>query len=210
MSSGYARQVRERVFDAKDGTVFASSDFAEISVPSTMRKIFSRLVREGTLERIHDGVFHKPKFSKLLGGYVSADPEAIAKALARNYHWAIAPGGNTALKRLGLPAQETETEVWTYISDGPYRTYEWKDLKIEFRHRTNEEVTGPTYLTNLVIQALKTIGKLKMNQKVIETLSANIRDSEKSSLLREAEEAAESLDWVYDVIRQICGDKEVR
>ena len=41
---------------------------------------------------------------------------------------------------LGLSTQVTA--VWSYISDGPYKTYEWDKTKIEFKHRTNKEVTG--------------------------------------------------------------------
>ena len=39
---------------------------------------------------------------------------------------------------LGLSTQVTA--VWSYISDGPYKTYEWDKTKIEFKHRTNKEV----------------------------------------------------------------------
>ena len=48
------------------------------------------------------------------------------------------------------------TAVWSYISDGPYKTYEWNSIKLEFKHRTNKEITGLSYMTILVIQALKT------------------------------------------------------
>src|SRR5699024_12662732 len=53
----------------------------------------------------------KPKFSKLLGEYVAADPDAVAKALARCYHWAIAPCGDTALNMLGLRSEEHTSEL---------------------------------------------------------------------------------------------------
>lgn len=49
----------------------------------------------------------------MLKEYVAADPEVVAKALARNYHWSIAPCGNTALNLLGLSTQVTA--VWSYI-----------------------------------------------------------------------------------------------
>lgn len=58
---------------------------------------------------------------------------------------------NTALNLLGLSTQVTA--VWSYISDGPYKTYEWNSTKLEFKHRTNKEITGLSYMTSLVIQA---------------------------------------------------------
>lgn len=49
------------------------------------------------------------------------------------YHWTIAPYGNDLL---GLFSEEPT--VWSYISNGPYRTYEWNSTRLEFKHRINK------------------------------------------------------------------------
>ena len=152
------------------------------------------------LRRILKGVYEKPKYSKLLDEYVAADPDAVAKALARSYHWTIVPCGNTALNLLGLSAQVTA--VWSYISDGPYKTYEWNSTKLEFKHRTNKEITGLSYMTSLVIQALKTLGRTNVTAEIIQTLSEKLSEDEKRACLKEA---TESTDWVYETIRKMCG-----
>ena len=94
VDNGYTKRIRERVLSLEDGTVFVTSDFADIADTSTIRQSLSRLVQSGTLRRILKGVYEKPKYSKLLDEYVAADPEAVANALARSYHWTIAPCGN--------------------------------------------------------------------------------------------------------------------
>ena len=204
MSNSYMEKIRERIMQAPDGSVFVNSDFADITDTNTIKQIISRLIKEGTLRRIIRGVFEKPKYSKLLQEYVAADPNEIANALARCYHWTIAPCGDTALNKLGLSTQVTA--VWSYISDGPYKTYEWDKTKIEFKHRTNKEITGLSPTTILVIQALKTLGKENTDSKVIRILSHRLNTEEKAALLRESSEAT---DWVYNVIREICkGEKE--
>ena len=200
MANGYMSGIRERVLSAEDGTVFVTSDFADIADTNTIRQSIYRLVNDGTVRRILQGVYEKPKYSKLLEEYVAADPDAVAKALARSYHWTIAPCGNTALNLLGLSTQVTA--VWSYISDGPYKTYEWNSTKLEFKHRTNKEITGLSYMTSLVIQALKTLGRSNVTSDIIKTLSEKLSDDEKQACLKEA---AESTDWVYDTIRKICG-----
>lgn len=200
MANGYMSGIRERVLSAEDGTVFVTSDFADIADTNTIRQSIYRLVNDGTLRRILQGVYEKPKYSKLLEEYVAADPDAVAKALARSYHWTIAPCGNTALNLLGLSTQVTA--VWSYISDGPYKTYEWNSTKLEFKHRTNKEITGLSYMTSLVIQALKTLGRSNVTSDIIQILSEKLSDDEKQACLKEA---AESTDWVYDTIRKICG-----
>ena len=204
MSNSYMEKIRERIMQAPDGSVFVNSDFADIADTNTIKQIISRLIKEGTLRRIIRGVFEKPKYSKLLQEYVAADPNEIANALARCYHWTIAPCGDTALNKLGLSTQVTA--VWSYISDGPYKTYEWDKTKIEFKHRTNKEITGLSPTTILVIQALKTLGKENTDSKVIRILSHRLNTEEKAALLREGSEAT---DWVYNVLREICkGEKE--
>ena len=92
---------------------FVNSDFSDIADINTVKQSINRLIQENTLRRVFRGVFEKPKYSKLLGEYVAADPDAVAEALARCYHWTIAPCGNTALNMLGLSTQVTA--VWSYI-----------------------------------------------------------------------------------------------
>ncbi|MDO5422238.1 MAG: DUF6088 family protein [Eubacteriales bacterium] len=201
MANGYSKQIQERINIAAGGTVFVSSDFADIADTETIRRNLNRLTQAGTLRRILKGVYEKPEYSEMLKEYVAADPDAVAKALARSYHWTIAPCGNTALNLLGLSTQVTA--VWSYISDGPYKTYEWNSTKLEFKHRTNKEITGLSYMTALVIQALKTLGKTNVTSKTIKTLRSRLSEEDKAAMLKEA---AESTDWVYDIIRQIAGE----
>lgn len=194
------QEIRARILAAEDGAVFVAPDFADIADTATIRQGLKRLYQSGIIRRIIRGVYEKPKYSKLLDEYVAADPDAVAKALARCYHWTIAPCGNTALNLLGLSTQVTA--VWSYISDGPYKTYEWNSTKLEFKHRTNKEITGLSYMTSLVIQALKTLGRTNVTPEIIQTLSEKLSEDEKQACLKEA---AESTDWVYDTIRKMCG-----
>lgn len=201
MTNSYSRQIQERIGAAAEGTIFVNSDFADIADTETIRRNLNRLTQSGMLRRILKGVYEKPEYSEMLKEYVAADPDAVAKALARIYHWTIAPCGNTALNLLGLSTQVTA--VWSYISDGPYKTYKWDSTKLEFKHRTNKEITGLSYMTTLVIQALKTLGKTNVTSKTIMILRSQLSEEDKAAMLREA---AESTDWVYNMIRQIAGE----
>lgn len=200
MDNGYMQKIRARILAAEDGAVFVAPDFADIADTATIRQGLKRIYQSGIIRRIIRGIYEKPKYSKLLDEYVAADPDAVAKALARCYHWTIAPCGNTALNLLGLSTQVTA--VWSYISDGPYKTYEWNSTKLEFKHRTNKEITGLSYMTSLVIQALKTLGRTNVTPEIIQTLSEKLSEAEKQACLKEA---TESTDWVYDTIRKMCG-----
>lgn len=198
LDSGYMKRIRERVLPAENGMVFTTSDFADIADSDTVRQSLNRLVNSGILRRVFRGVFEKPKYSNLLKEYVATDPNAVANALARSYHWTIAPCGNTALNFLGLSTQVTAT--WSYISDGPYRIYEWDSTRIEFKHRANREITGLSYITVLVVQALKTLGKDNVTPEIIRILSDRLDSKDKVLILKES---AEATDWIYDIIKNI-------
>ncbi len=199
MNNGYTEKIRNRIINAPDGSVFVNSDFADIADNNTVKQSINRLVQEGVLRRVIRGVFDKPQYSRLLGGYVAVNPDAVARALARCYHWTLAPCGDTALNMLGLSTQVTA--VWSYISDGPYKTFQWDKTKIEFKHRTNKEITGLSPMTILVIQGLKTLGKENIDDKTIRVISGRLNENEKAALLVESTEAT---DWIYSVIKEIC------
>lgn len=201
MANGYSRQIQERIVVAAEGSIFVNSDFADIADTETVRRNLNRLVKSGILRRILKGVYEKPEYSEMLKEYVATDPHAVAKALARSYRWTIAPCGDTALNLLGLSTQVTA--VWSYISDGPYKIYEWNSTKLEFKHRTNKEITGLSYMTILVIQALKTLGKTNVTSKTVQMLKSQLDERDKIAMLKEA---TQSTDWVYDIIRQIAGE----
>lgn len=89
MANGYSQQIREQIGNAEDGTIFIGSDFAHIADTETVRRNLNRLVQAGTIRRVLKGVYEKPKYSSLLGEYVAADPDKVAKALARSYHTSL-------------------------------------------------------------------------------------------------------------------------
>ncbi len=57
-------------------------------------------------------------------------------------------------------------------------------------------------MTSLVIQALKTLGRANVTPEIIRMLSEQLTKTDKEAMLKEA---AESTDWVYDIIRKIAG-----
>lgn len=192
-------EIKNRILGAEDGTIFVTSDFSGITSLTTARKCLGRLAESGLIRRVMDGVYEKPRFSKLLKEYVPTDPETVAYAIARSCHWSIAPCGDVALNKLGLSTQVPT--VWSYVSDGPYREYAYDNIRLQFKHRTNRDISKMSDLTILVIEALKTIGKDGVTEKTVQTLRQRLPERERAVLLKEASCSAE---WVYEVIKRIC------
>jgi len=195
-------EIENIIVNAKAGKIFIISDFTDISEYETAKKTLLRLEKAGVIKRALRGVYYKPEYSKLLQEYVEADPNEIAKAIARNFNWTIAPSGDYALNLLGLSTQVPAT--WSYVSDGPYRKFDYENIKIEFMHRTNREISGISYKTALVIQAIKTLGEDKIDENVINQIRKVIKE-EKYLVLKESQNTTS---WIYSTIKKICGKSE--
>lgn len=148
------------------------------------------------IRRIIQGVYDKPIYSELLNEYSSPKVEKVVEALARKFNWTVAPAGETALNYLHMSTQVSNS--WSYISDGPYRKYELGPYTIEFKHCANKEISGKSFLTVAVIQALKFIGKANI-QEDIERLSFSIPSEQKKKVL---EESQTTTAWIYKVIKE--------
>ena len=201
MASGIYAEVKKRIELAEPGTVFHTSDFTDIATTTTVRKCLGRQVEEKIIRRIMDGVYEKPIYSKLLKEYIPANPDAIACAIARSFRWTIAPCGDVALNKLGLSTQVPV--VWSYISDGPYRKFSWDNITLSFKHRANREISFMSETTTLVIEALKTLGKERIDDSIILSLKNRLPQAEKKKMLEEATGVSE---WIYAVIRKVCAE----
>ena len=191
--------IYNRILELDSESVFVSSDFSDMADINTVHQILSRLEQSGKIQRIMTGVYYNPQFSQLLGEYEAPSPHNVALAIARKLNWNIAPSGNTALNQLGLSTQVPAK--WSYISDGPYKTYRFNKVEIEFKHRNNKEISGMSYKTAMVIQALKELGVANISTEIIEHLKRTLTSSEKELLLSEGKQ---TVSWIYEIIKQIC------
>ena len=198
----YSEQVFSRIKKMDKGTVFSAADFADIAGAVTIRKILARMATKGTIRRLMRGIYDYPSYSTLLGELASPDPDAIAQALARSFGWTIRATGVSALNALGLSAQVPAR--WEYLSDGPYRTYQWDGINIEFKRRANRELSVLSVKSALVVQAIKNLGKTTMNSQIRSTIARNLTEKEKKILLKEAMLAS---DWIYEEIKIICQEE---
>lgn len=201
MASGIYAEIKKRIELAEPGTVFLTLDFTDIATTTTVRKCLGRQVEEKNIRRIMDGVYEKPVYSKLLKEYIPANPETIAYAIARSFRWTIAPCGDVALNKLGLSTQVPV--VWSYISDGPYRKFSWDNITLSFKHRANREISFMSETTTLVVEALKTLGKDRIDDSIILSLRNRLPEAEKKKMLEEATGVSE---WIYALIRKVCAE----
>lgn len=197
--ASFMQTVRARIEAADAGSVFVASDFADITESKRISEYLMRLTANGTVKCVTRGVYYKPEFSILLGESVAPAPDAVAHAIARNFGWTIVPCGDTALNLLGLSTQVPA--VWSYVSDGPYKSYSYVHTSIQYKHTTNKEISGLSLKTALIIQALKTLGKDHITSEIIENIKSKTTLEERKTMLAEAQYATA---WIYEEIKRIC------
>lgn len=199
MAGRFYDEIKNRIALYEDGDIFFTTDFKEIANLATIRKYLGRQVEEGTIRRVMDGVYEKPKYSKILGEFIPTDPEKVAYALAKKYHWTISPCGDVALNKLGLSTQVPV--VWSYVSDGPYREFTWDNIILSFKHKTNREISFMSRISIMVIEAIKTLGKDNIDEKTIAILRSRLSGEEKTVLLKDATDSAS---WIFDIVKKVC------
>ena len=195
-------QFQRIIEKAPYGSAFVVSDFTEISDYQTAKRTLARLCETGLVRRVIRGVYDKPAFSELINEYSAPDPNEIAMAIARNYNWTVIPSGEAALNLFGLSTQVPAK--WEYCSSGPYRTYEFGRIKLEFKHRSNKEIEGLSYNTALLIQAIKALGKESITDEILQRLKERVSQTDKDII---AEEARYTTSWVYSVIKTVCSEE---
>jgi hypothetical protein len=198
---------RNRIFDRirykGKNWVFSAADFIKDFKRWEIDQALRKLEKDGKIKRIISGLYYYPSYSKLLQEIVAPDMQQVAYALARKFNWIIFPEGNTALNFLGLSTQIPVKHI--YISNGRPRKYKIGNCILEFRHRMLRESAICNEQANLVVQALKSLGKIHAGESdFINLLSARFSYDE---WLKIENVSHKTTGWILDVIRKA---KEIR
>jgi hypothetical protein len=175
------KQIEKRITDAGPGYVFTRKDFQDIAPSGSIGQILSRMVKDGVIRRIGRGIFDFPNTNPVLGGQLSPDIDQVAKAIARKFRWSILPYGNLAANRLGL-SQQIPAKLM-YLSDGPAKELKIDNRVIYFKHARPKEIYADSFISGLVVQALRCFGKDRVGDEIIALLKQNLSHNEKNELL---------------------------
>lgn len=187
----------ENIMSENQGKVFSINDFYNLGTKNTIKSILYRLNKENKITRLIEGLYIKPKYSKILKEYSYPDASEIAEKLANKFSWTISPAGDTALNYMGLSTQIPNEYI--YISDGPYREYLYRDKKIIFKHTTNRNITSYSKELSILIQAIKALGKDNISKDDIKKLAIfakKIKENLKEDTLKLPF-------WIQEVLQKI-------
>jgi hypothetical protein len=198
MKKDAQNSIFERIRRKGKGWVFFAKDFAPDFDRWEIDHSLHFLEKEGKIKRILSGLYYYPDYSELLKKQVGPDVGEVAKALARKYDWQIFPEGNTALNYLGLSTQVPAAYV--YISNGSPRKYKIINTPLEFRRRVLTESSIKNENANLVVQALKSLGKVYANHPEFIARLSNRFSYDDWVKIEKA--AAKVADWILVIIKK--------
>jgi hypothetical protein len=181
------------------GWAFSSSDLMQKFTRQQADNILSDLVKRKKIRRICRGMYDYPKYSELLEQLLSPDIEQVARAFSRKFNWKIEISGDSALNILGLSTQIEAKYI--YLSNGSNRIYNVFDTTLEFKKSSLKDIGFKHKESSLIVQALKTLGQDRINDKVINDIRNKIESSKYKKILSDTKTTTV---WIYETIKQIC------
>lgn len=153
------------------GSLVLPSDFMRYGTAKAVHKSLERLEDKGIIIRVAQGIYVRPKISKLIGP-LTPSAEEVAEAIAKRDRIRTVPAGSYALNALGLSTQVPMNIV--LLTDGSPREIKVGKRTIKFKKTTPKNLLAKGKISRLVIQALKEIGNGKVTadeeQKILDLL----------------------------------------
>jgi len=192
-------KIVSRIYGQQRGWAFSKNDFMDLGGDASVRKALSSLELRGTIRRVLPGLYDYPRISTLLSEPMGPDLDQAARALARKHGWRIQPSENTALNLLGLSTQVPAQAV--YLSDGPGKGLEIGNRQLIFKKRALKESGFKFRESELAVQALKALGKERVDSAVRRKLAEAIPAATWKKMVRDTRTAPA---WVHEIIRSIA------
>ena len=196
------KSATNRIYGHGRGWTFSTSDLADLGARPAIDSTLRRLAEKGTIRRIARGLYDYPQFSPLLGEELSPNIDKAAQALARKFGWRIQASGIIAENLLGLSTQVPARAV--YLSDGPNRTYRIGKTTLTFKHTALKEVGFKLKESQLIVQALKSIGSERITPGTVSKIRAWLPGHLRTKVLADTRTAT---GWVRAAIQRVAKDE---
>ena len=191
----------------KPGEILFLSDFRGLGTESAIRTTLSRISREGTIKRLAQGIYFKPKTDPVLGE-IFPGAEQLAENIAEKEQIRIKASGAYALNKLGLSTQVPTRLV--YITDGKKRQIKLGKMVIIFKETTPKKLSLRGKYSSLIIQALEELDLKRMAPPVEEKLVALLKKETTEDLLFDLKLApAKVHDYIIQLLKKQKDDRLV-
>jgi len=185
-----------------EGELLLPSDFSDLGSSEAVRLSLFRLEKTGIIIRVAQGVYVRPKFSKLIGP-LTPSAEEVAEAIAKRDRIRTVPTGSYALNALGLSTQIPMNIV--LLTDGSPREIKVGKRTIKFKKTTPKNLLAKGKISRLAIQALKEIGNGKVRQEEEQKILHLLKKEDEKDLKHDIALAPV---WIQKIMNKALTDGE--
>ena len=194
------KQVEISIKRRPKGSLVLPDDYLSYGTSDAIRKALDRLQDRNVLVRVAQGIYVRPKISKLIGPLLPT-AEEVAEAIAKRDRIRTLPTGSYALNALGLSTQVPMNIV--LLTDGSPREIRVGKRKIKFKKTTPKNLLAKGKISRLVIQALKEIGNGKVIEAEEQKIVGMLRKENEKDLRHDIALAPV---WIQKIMRKALPD----
>lgn len=194
------KQIEKLIKSKPMGTLVLPSDFLHYGTSKAVQKSFERLKDKKVIVRVAQGIYVRPKISKLIGA-LTPTAEEVAEAIAKRDRIRTVPTGSYALNALGLSTQVPMNIV--LLTDGSPREIKVGKRKIKFKKTTPKNLLAKGNISRLAIQALKEIGNGRVTKEEEKKIIDLLKKEEEKDLKHDIALAPV---WIQKIMKKGLSD----
>ncbi|MBB6522283.1 DUF6088 family protein [Pseudoteredinibacter isoporae] len=168
------------------GEPFAISRFLNLGSRTAVDKSLSRLVKQGSIERITQGIYIRPKKNRFIGS-VKPEISKVIQTIAESNGETIEVHGAEAARRFQLSTQVPTIPI--YYTSGSSRTLAIGKLKVKLVHAAPRKLQLAGKKSGVALSALWFLGKGNLSESIVKRVMSKLSPTEKQELV-EAEKPA--------------------
>lgn len=197
------KQIERSIKSKPRGSLILPDDYLSCGSSDAIRKALDRLEDKKNIVRVAQGIYVRPKISKLIGSLIPT-AEEVAEAIAKRDRIRTIPTGSYALNALGLSTQVPMNIV--LLTDGSPREIKVGRRKIKFKKTTPKNLLAKGKISRLVIQALKEIGNGKVSEVEEKKIIDLLRKEDEKDLRHDISLAPV---WIQKIMKQALNDGKI-
>ena len=179
------------------GWVFTPDHFSDLGSRDAVASALKRNKQVGKIRQLAFGLYDFPRSDDLLG-VLNPSADEIAKALAGRDAIRLQPSGAYAANLLGLSTQVPMKVV--YLTDGRSRTVQVGNQQIILKNTTPKNMATAGKISGLVIQALRHLGRDRVDDDVVRQLAQQLDADARKQLMKDIRYAPA---WIAEIFRQL-------
>lgn len=176
-----AESISNRIRRMPKGRPFVRGVFERAGSRSAVNKALSRMVLQGSLERVARGVYMRPKYSQYTGKRIRANPLSVLQAVARAKGETIQIHGAEAVRRLGLSVQMQVLP--TYYTSGTTREIKIGNAVVRLRHASRQRLQQAGTRIGTALTAFFYLGENGVNEQVASKIASSLSVEEFNKLM---------------------------